>query len=185
MRLRPFPLGLEFCAALFVLMAVNCVKGQSDDNSASSEIGVALVKLYTPIYPEIARDARVTGDVNIQVEVRSDGSLSSVQVISGPPMNGSSLLKNAALESAQKSTFECHGCGQEAKTLSLTYTFNLREDIDCGFIRLRASKCLYLWKCGYRDKYAPRPTTVTPSENHISVVADSVCVESSASVFRN
>jgi len=56
---------------------------------------VVLNNVYPPVYPPLARMARIMGDVKIQVRIRRDGSVDSAKVLSGHPM-----LKEAALLSA-------------------------------------------------------------------------------------
>jgi TonB family protein len=111
--------------------------------------------LYPPVYPPLARQARISGDLVLRVGVRPDGSVASAEVTSGHPM-----LKQAALESARKSTFVCQECKESATYYLITYTFGLRIDAGCtdGGTFVRAAKCLYLWKCGCRDS----PAVVSP-----------------------
>src|SRR5438270_13414266 len=63
---------------------------------------VVLNKLSEPRYPPVARQARITGDVELMFEVKEDGSVQSTIVVSGHP-----LLKQAALDSVRRSKFEC------------------------------------------------------------------------------
>jgi TonB family protein len=137
---------------------------------------IALLTLYPPVYPPLARQARILGDVKIEVHVRKDGTVDSAEVVSGHPM-----LKQAALDSAQKSTFECQGCGDAVTSFTLTYTFGTRDDLadfHCSSTtRLRSGKCLYLWKCGgWRNTYPPR-TAVGHSSDHVMVLGDPTCVD--------
>src|SRR5712692_11252304 len=64
-------------------------------------------KLSDPTYPRLAQQARITGDVDLMLTIQRDGSVESAVVVSGHPM-----LQQAALESAQRSQFECKGCGE-------------------------------------------------------------------------
>jgi len=161
------------------LVATVCLIGSVERAAAQhSPSGVVLAELYPPVYPPLARQAHISGDVRILVGIRRDGSVVSAELISGHQM-----LKSAALESVQKSTFECRGCAEEVTSYSLTYTFSLRDDVDCGGRRLRRSaKCLYLWRCGdWRSLPSPsRRPEVTQSENHITLLVDSACVETSS-----
>jgi TonB family protein len=172
----------KFAAVSLCLFAiVGRVPAQSATGATAPETGVVLTKLFPPVYPPLARQARIMGDVKIQVGIRQDGSLASADVISGHPM-----LKQAALESAKHSTFVCRGCSEAGSSDSLTYTFELSSD--CRFgpncqpldprapevtqserkitinseptctcdpavtrVKVRAAKCLYLWKCGFRE----------------------------------
>ena len=43
------------------------------------------------------------------------------------------MLKPAALNSVQKSTFMCEGCA--GKKYTITYTFGFREDNECRIVR--------------------------------------------------
>jgi TonB family protein len=102
---------------------------------------VVLNNVYPPVYPPLARQARIMGDVKILVGVRQDGSVASAEVVSGHPM-----LTQAALDSAQKSTFLCRECKGAVTMFAVTYTFGTRIDSaepDCSCAtRRRAAKCL-------------------------------------------
>src|SRR5437868_11128766 len=62
-------------------------------------------KLQTPRYPPLAKTARITGEVRLKLIVDPGGAVSSVQLISGPPM-----LVEAAEDSAKGSNFACENC---------------------------------------------------------------------------
>jgi TonB family protein len=163
-----FPFLALVCIATFLDVSV----AQAPNSGEALGDEVALAKLYPPVYPPIDRAARFTGDVTIQVRVRRDGSISSAEVASGHP-----LLNGSALESAQKSTFICRSCKEQVTSYSLTYTFSLREDVDCVIKRPRLARCLYLWRCGWwRRRTPPRVTEVTQSPNHIKILADAECI---------
>ena len=165
-----------------ILLAGSCVAlvgrapAQDVSSSKTSETGVVLTKLSPLVYPPLARQARITGDVEVQVVIRKDGGVESAEVVSGHP-----ILSQAALESAEKSEYECRGCTNPV-TYSVVYTFAFWDDGDCcnvgerapevkeaqGYItiaaagqcicdpasyiriRVRSAKCFYLWKCGLR-----------------------------------
>src|SRR5437868_2798451 len=67
-----------------------------------SKHGAVLVTLFQPVYPPLARQARITGEVRVAVTVHRNGT-AEVLIESGHPM-----LKKAALDSAAQSHFECH-----------------------------------------------------------------------------
>ncbi len=52
-----------------------------------------LIHQVKPVYPALARAARVSGSVVLQAEISKDGVIQKLQVVSGPP-----LLTKAALE---------------------------------------------------------------------------------------
>jgi TonB family protein len=90
----------------------------SGSNPLKSE--AVLSKLFPPVYPRLAQQARIMGDVELTVHARRDGSVESAEVVSGHPM-----LKQASLDSAQQSQFECRLCGEATTPYSLTYQFRI------------------------------------------------------------
>ena len=74
---------------------------------AVAQPGVAIVPVEwpRPVYPQIARSARVQGEVEVAVDVRPDGSVAAVQVVRGIP-----LLDQAVTEAVRRARFECRGC---------------------------------------------------------------------------
>jgi len=44
---------------------------------------VKITKLSVPVYPPLARTARITGDVTVNVSVRPDGTIESVYAVKG------------------------------------------------------------------------------------------------------
>ena len=152
--------------------------------TSSALSGAVLVKVEKPPYPPLARAARITGDVNVAITVRTNGAVGSAEVISGHP-----LLREAAATSAMKSQFECRNCAADV-VYRITYTFVLEPKHECcgetvaqqgvelktnsgneGTThvtitaeplcicdppavlgrRVRSIRCLYLWKCGWRQ----------------------------------
>jgi hypothetical protein len=47
---------------------------------------VVLTKLADPLYPPLARQTGITGDVELMLEIRNDGSIQSVDVVKGHPL---------------------------------------------------------------------------------------------------
>lgn len=131
--------------------------------------------LYLPVYPPLARQARISGDVVLEIDVRPNGTVASARPITGHPM-----LVPAAIESATRSTFVCQDCKGSTAQYSLTYTFGFRVDpgASCvdGGCYVRARKCLYLWKCQWRD--APSSSGGTgEAPGRIVILALPSCVE--------
>jgi TonB family protein len=140
--------------------------------AASPEPAVLLQHLAIPVYPPLARQARIGGDVKIQLEIGVNGGVETAEIMSGHP-----LLKQAALDSAKKSTYACQGCTSKAPYL-LTYTFGFRDDSDCPqAARKRSAKCLGLWKCGGWYSIPPRAPVIGELPGRVIVLADSACVE--------
>lgn len=122
---------------------------------------VFLTKLSDPVYPQIARTAHISGDVELMLVVRQDGSIESVEVVSGPP-----LLQKAALFSAQHSQFECHGCSTEPSPHRLVYTFQL---VDPGCCMEKTRK---ISETGLTHTYPQ----VTHSQDRVTLVDQPVCI---------
>jgi TonB family protein len=146
------------------------VVAQDGTSATPPEAGVVLTKLYPPAYPPLARQARIVGDVRIRVRIRPDGSVASVEVISGHP-----ILKGAVLDSAGKSTFECRGCSEPETLFSMTYGFTLPDVAERN-----PDPCCCTQKPDSSAgpvANAPEPQ-VTQSQNHVivSVRAGPVCV---------
>ena len=142
---------------------------------------VVLVKLSPPLYPPLARQARIMGDVRVYVHVRKDGSVESAELFSGHPM-----LAPTALESARKSRFECRGCGDEVSSYPMTYTFGFLDDGKSKEVvterPARSAKCLFLWKCGIERTAAwqcpdTRPAEMTESHGHVTIRVSTLCIE--------
>lgn len=87
---------------------------------------VVASKLSPPTYPRSALQARIAGSVELNVAVRPDGSVESVTLVSGHPM-----LKSAAIESAQKTEFECKDCREPSTLYHMTYKFELGDALFC------------------------------------------------------
>jgi len=163
-------------AVLLVAIAACGVSfAKTNSRSEMSRNDVAVVSLFNPTYPPLARQARISGDVELKVEIRKDGSVDSAVVVSGHPM-----LRQAALNSAKQSQFECRGCEDEETPYSLIYSFEFvaSPGWPCpeasglhvtqsqnritviaepalvhpyfAYTTARSAKCLYLWACGRR-----------------------------------
>jgi TonB-like protein len=74
----------------------------------------------TPLILTLARQARVAGDVDLMPAILPDGSVESAEVVGGHPR-----LTQAALDSAQRSQFECRGCSNTVTSYALKYTFQI------------------------------------------------------------
>lgn len=107
-------------AAVCSTAAVEHASAQSAQSPDAPQSGVVLTKLSDPTYPRLAQQARIAGDVDLVLAIRRDGSVKSAVVVSGH-----SMLKQAALDSAQRSQFECRGCGETAPSYALRYRFQI------------------------------------------------------------
>lgn len=136
--------------------------GQSGANTNTLQADVVLTKLSQPFYPPLARQARITGDVELTIEVREDGSVQSAIVVSGHP-----LLKQAALDSARQSQFKCLKCSAATTPLRLVYTFQLAGTESCCTATESSTKN------DQPDQVTPR---VIQSGNHVTLVDRPACI---------
>jgi hypothetical protein len=118
---------------------------------------VELTELSPPVYPPIALLARVAGDVDLKLDIRQDGTVESEVVVSGPE-----LLQRAALDSAQKSKFECGKCSGPVNPVRLRYSFRLV---------VHSVSCDAPEDCNRSDQHLPGPQ-VTQLKNQVTVVKD-------------
>ncbi|HUB82191.1 MAG TPA: energy transducer TonB [Bryobacteraceae bacterium] len=60
-----------------------------------------VISAPAPVYPVLAKDARVGGEVRLDAIIGTDGHIENLKVISGPP-----LLINAAMDAVKKWTYQ-------------------------------------------------------------------------------
>ena len=167
----------KWVVSVLVIAAGCATLAQTDSHPPMSKDHVVVVSLFDPIYPPLAQQARISGDVELKLGIRRDGGIESAVVVSGPAM-----LTQAALNSAQRSAFECRGCEDEVTPHSLVYSFQFASVADPDWpcpgrsgplvtrsenrvtviaepalvypyfsnVRARSAKCAYLWQCGNR-----------------------------------
>src|SRR5690348_15390672 len=96
---------LACTAALAWHGLVNLSFAQDASSHAATRGSVVISNLSPPVYPPLARTARIEGDVRLSLVISLEGGVISASVVSG-----NQLLQQAALQSAQQSKFECRGC---------------------------------------------------------------------------
>ena len=115
-------------SAYLLVCFLSCAAlAQSVSTEAASRTGPGVAKLPPPFYPSMALAAHVSGDVELDLVIGRDGSLQSAVVAGGPPM-----LRQAALQAAQKTQFDCKGCEENSSKLRMTYRFQLGETVYCS-----------------------------------------------------
>jgi hypothetical protein len=119
LRFQVLTVSMAAVAALSSVAATDSFS-QAIAKPVSPPIGVILDKLSQPAYPPLARQILVTGQVNILLGIRQDGSVESAAIVSGPP-----LLQQSALESTQHSKYQCRHCTEEVTSYTLVFTFQL------------------------------------------------------------
>jgi protein TonB len=74
---------------------VKVASGRPVSISAGVAVGL-LVQKNPPVYPAIARTARVTGTVVVQATITKNGTVGNLSVVNGPPM-----LRQAAMDAVK------------------------------------------------------------------------------------
>jgi TonB family protein len=134
---------------------------QAPPSSELRQQQVVISKLSPPIYPPLARVARVTGDVEVELRIRPDGAVESADVVRGHP-----LLKEAALDSAKKSEFQCHDC-KEIATYSISYTFGFASTEHC---------CEAPQQVARTEQTTGLQAGVVQSPNHVTILVEPFCI---------
>jgi TonB family protein len=150
-----------FAAILLLSVAVANSSAQSASDTQGQQ-GVLLTTLFQPVYPPLARQTRIIGDVELTLEVRQDGSLESVNVVRGHP-----LLQQAAVDSAKQSRFACQKCGDGTWSYHMVYSFQLiGGESCCAAVEANVN-------AQTQDQPIPR---VIQSANHVTVVDRPTCI---------
>jgi len=122
----------QFSFLVFVLATFTCVAAAVEQQKPNAEqaeevesAAAVIVNLFEPRYPPLALMANVFGEVHLKLGIRKDGSVESAVVLSGHP-----LLRDAALNSARQSRFDCTACRDEVTFYSMVYSFQLSAGPD-------------------------------------------------------
>ena|SRR5215813_2254567 len=105
---------------MFSFLITLAVASALAQNPLPAEIAV----LSEPAYPQMAKIAGISGDVELRLSIRPDGSVESAA-----QLNGSPILGQAAMDSARQTRFVCRGCDANV-IYSITYTFEVKGTQD-------------------------------------------------------
>ncbi len=136
-----------------LISAAGTLSAQNPHDPDAGKNQVILTELFPPAYPPLARQTRIAGDVQVELKIRQDGSVDSMEAVSGHP-----LLTQAALDSAKQSHFRCTNCSESLTSYRLVYTFQFVDTEHC---------------CSATQPDLPKPSQ---SENHITVFARLTCL---------
>jgi hypothetical protein len=114
-------------AALAITCAVTRPQSQAENASIPERNEVVLTKLSDPVYPRLAMQARVIGDVELNLFIRRDGTVDSAEYVRGPAM-----LVQAAIVSAKNSKFDCSNCMEATTSYRLVYSFQAGPPLVCA-----------------------------------------------------
>ena len=154
-------LATTLAVVLAVLGITPSLNAQDPSPDSQSEKGrVEIKELSAPVYPPLARQTRISGDVRLTVNVTKGGGIASVEVVTGHP-----LLKQAAVDSVEKTKFGCVECTDSGASQELVYTFAVKGEGDCCRLSPGAST-------GSDPEALPR---VERNENHIVLTDRAFC----------
>lgn len=80
-----------------------------------------LIRSVPPIYPELAKSSRVSGDVVLDALIDASGNVTSVRVVSGPP-----LLQQAAVETLRQWKYQPARLDGKPVAMHLSVTLRFR-----------------------------------------------------------
>jgi len=100
-----------FSAALFAMAAALALPARAaDDRAVKSRVA--------PVYPEIARRLKITGEVKVEALVDADGQVKSVKAVSG-----NHVLAVAAEDAVRQWKFQS-GSGDSVVVVGVNFTIN-------------------------------------------------------------
>ncbi len=111
--------------ALLLCLLSALVVGESGSNISQDQ--VVLTSLSNPVYPRLAIQARVVGDVELKLLIRQDGTVDSAEAVRGP-----SMLVQGALDSAKNSKFNCSSCTETLTSSQLVHSFQFGPALVCA-----------------------------------------------------
>lgn len=109
---------------LFVAMAISLAFGalaSADVRVGSVEAMKAAVTKPSPVYSPIAKQMKVSGHVEVEAVVSTDGSVENVKAVTGNP-----LLTQAAIQAVQKWKFTPFTSNGEATKAVVTLAFDFK-----------------------------------------------------------
>lgn len=149
----------RICWAVFLLsiLLAGTAFAQTVSTLETPKDKVSVVSLSAPVYPPMAHLANVMGEVEVKLEIRKDGSVASADVenVRSSTALGTKMLPQAAVDSARKSVFECHQCGDDLTPYTLVYTFEISAKYDPD------------WPCP--ADYKPK---IAQTENHVTITVE-------------
>lgn len=74
------------CLVAWVVVHAYPATGQDAPSAQPTKSEVVFLALAAPKYPPLARQANITGEVQIKLRIGKDGSVASADVMGGPPM---------------------------------------------------------------------------------------------------
>ena len=113
------PVGLGIGDTHGPAVTVAAVKAPARINVSTGVMQGRLLAPIRPVYPAIAKAARVEGSVVVEAVISRMGTIESLRVVSGPAM-----LQNAALEAIREARYQPYRLNGEPTEVQTTITVN-------------------------------------------------------------
>lgn len=123
------------CLVLAVCMTALVVDASAQNAAGGPSVVLTQIEVY---YPIIAMQARVSGQLDVRVGVRPDGSVADVTVFPQADARWKELFYVTVVNATARATFACRGCTQPSTSHMLTFVFVL-DGIDSAGNLLPAS----------------------------------------------
>jgi TonB family protein len=158
-----------FSVAVLSLLACSLVRAQAPVRLDSSMTPPHVLNHPQADFPPIAYAARAYGTVVIEVTIDQAGHVSSVRVVSGPPM-----LQQAALDAVRRYTFApamLHGKPLAVKMdIKIDFTVNSQPHVAEGWGKFQQA----LKKCQEQMKKPGTPSNQVDACGHAAQLADTL-----------
>jgi hypothetical protein len=138
---------IRWMTVFAILLTCRSLPGKNAGPSPKGEI--VLVKLATPIYPMLARQTRISGEVQVLAEVRRDSSIASYRVVYTFKLDQTNcFVVNGSVKDIQPTRVSLSQSG--VSVLAVPFCVD-HDPLGPAYQipnRSRAAKCLYLWHRG-------------------------------------
>ncbi|WP_089843212.1 energy transducer TonB [Granulicella pectinivorans] len=121
---------IGICLLGFILLAVGCRRSHPDTDNLESNgpalkgipiLTGSILQKVSPVYPPVAKAAGVEGTVILHAIIAADGSVESLDVISGPLM-----LRGAAVDAVKQWVYAPYMLNGVPRRVDTTVTVNFR-----------------------------------------------------------
>jgi TonB family protein len=110
------------CSFTLLLLAASCLPADQPMRVSGTEAQKAAIQKVSPVYPETARQLRITGKIELEAIVGTDGNVEEAKAVSG-----NALLTRAGVEALKKwrfTPFTADGKATRA-VVSVNFDFHL------------------------------------------------------------
>ena len=113
-------------------------------------------EFHPPLYPQMAKLAHIQGEVEMEIELGSDGMIVALR-----PVSGYAILAQAAKESIEKSKLICEHCNEKNGIFVVAYEFKFPDSSS-------KVRCV--------EPREGKDPAVLDSNSHVTITANPLCV---------